>query len=172
MIVISHLFIRPIEKRDTQCCCFVRAGRRAGVCKIVSAQYLEPGYLDLNFKVTEVIQCDSMWKMVSAQYLRNYLMYPHQIWCTRAPWQDKDQVRTRWPWPHFRGHRGHLRRRHMKDGFRWISEEIFDVSSSNLVHRSTSARQRPSSTRWPWHHFQGHRGHLSLWHARWFLLNI
>ena len=24
-------------------------------------------------------------KMVSAQYLKNYLMYPHQIWYTKAP---------------------------------------------------------------------------------------
>ena len=31
--------------------------------------------LDLILKVTEVIQCDGTWKMVSTQYLRN-------IWCT------------------------------------------------------------------------------------------
>ena len=47
----------------------------------------------------------------------------------------------------FRGHWGHLERQHMKDGFLSITEEIFDVSSPNLVHTSTRARQRPSSNR-------------------------
>ena len=37
-------------------------------------------------------------KMVSAKYMEKYFAYPHQIWYTEAPGQDKDQVRTGWPW--------------------------------------------------------------------------
>ena len=43
--------------------------------------------LDLIFKVTGHLRED-IWKIVSAQYLKRYLMYPHQIWCTEAPVQD------------------------------------------------------------------------------------
>ena len=83
-------------------------------------------------------------KMVPARYLKEYLTYPHRIWYTEAPGQVEDQVRTRWPWLNFQG--GYSRRRHMKEGFRSISQELFDVSSPNLVHRSTRARQRTSVT--------------------------
>ena len=65
-----------------------------------------------------------------------------------------------------------LRRQHMKDGFRSLSETIFDVSSPNLLHRSTRARQRHSLNWWPWPRFQGHRSHLRLRHEIWFLLCI
>ena len=71
-------------------------------------------------------------------------MYPHKIGYTEAPGQDKVQVRARWPWPYFQGHRGHFRQRHVKDGFHSISEEMFDIPSPNLVPRSTRARQKPS----------------------------
>ena len=58
-----------------------------------------------SFKVTT-------WNMVSAQYLNEYLIYPHLIWYTEALGQEEDRARTGWPWPHFQGHRGHLRRWH------------------------------------------------------------
>ena len=37
----------------------------------------EPGDLDLHFEVTEVIQGNSMWKMVSTHDLNKYVMYSH-----------------------------------------------------------------------------------------------
>ena len=33
-------------------------------------------------------------KMVSTEYLAKCFTYPHQIWYTEAPGQDKEQVRT------------------------------------------------------------------------------
>ena len=41
-------------------------------------------------------------KWFPAQYLKKYVMYPHQIWYTEAPGESKDQVRTEWPWPNFK----------------------------------------------------------------------
>ena len=54
----------------------------------------ELGDLVLIFKVTEVIQVDDIWRMVSAQYLKECLTFPHQLWDKEAPGHDKDQVRT------------------------------------------------------------------------------
>ena len=72
--------------------------------------------------------------------------------------------RTGWPWSHFQGRRGYLRRQYMKDGFCSISEEIVYVSSPNIVQRSTRASHNQVRTWWPWRHFQGHRYHLREWH--------
>ena len=58
---------------------------------------VEPGAIDLLFKVTEVIHGDEIWMMVSAEYLKKYLMCPHQIWYTEAPRQDDLQVGTGCP---------------------------------------------------------------------------
>ena len=100
--------------------------------------------------------------MVSTQYLKKYLMHPHQIWYTEAlehsecqvrtgwPWhhfkghKGKDQVRISWPWPYFQGQEGNVRWQHIQARFRTLSEEIFEISSPTLVHRSHRARQRPS----------------------------
>ena len=40
-------------------------------------------------------------KMISAQYLKKYLMKAHQMFYTEAPGQRKDHVQTVWPWPYF-----------------------------------------------------------------------
>ena len=53
----------------------------------------EVGDLDLIFKVSLPRYLKS-FKIVSAQYLKNYFMNSHQICCTEAPGQGKDQVRT------------------------------------------------------------------------------
>ena len=50
----------------------------------------ELGDLDLIFKVTEVIEVDNIWRMVSAQYLKKYFMFPHQYWDKEAPMHDKE----------------------------------------------------------------------------------
>ena len=54
----------------------------------------------------------------------------------------------------------------MKDGFRSISEELFVVSPSNLVHRSTSARQRQSSNRVTLTSFSRSHRSLRRWHIK------
>ena len=80
------------------------------------------------------------FEMVSTQYLK-YLICLHEILYTEAPGQGEGQDEL-----------GELDLifkviKAIQNGFRSISEEIFDVSSPNLVHRSTNARQRPSSKR-------------------------
>ena len=54
----------------------------------------EPGDLDLNFEVTKVIQGDNHVKDGFTQYLKKYLIYPHQIRYTEVPGQDEDEIRT------------------------------------------------------------------------------
>ena len=114
-----------------------------------------------------------IWKMVSAQYLKKYLLkYPHRIWYTGEPGQDKDQVQTRWPWPYSQGHKGHLKWQHMKDGFCSITQEIFEVSSPNVVHRSTRARQEPGSNQVTLTSFsRSQRSFKVTAYDRWFLLH-
>ena len=75
----------------------------------------------------------------SAQYLRKYLTYLHESLYAEAPVQGKYQDEP-----------GELDlifkvTKAIKNGFCSVSEEIIDVSSPNLVHRSTRARRRPSS---------------------------
>ena len=60
-----------------------------------------------------------------------------------------------------------------QDSFCSISQEIFDVSSPNLVHRSTRARQRPSSNWVTLTSFsRSQRSFKSTTYERWFPLNI
>ena len=73
--------------------------------------------------------------------------------------------------------RSHSRLRHMKDcvqdGFRSISEEIFDISSPNMIHRSTNARQRPSLNWETLTSFsRSQRSFKTMAHEIWFSLNI
>ena len=73
--------------------------------------------------------------MVSAQYMRKYLTYLYEIFYTEAPRQNEDQDEL---YLIFKVSKA------IRNGFRSISEELFVVSSPNLVHRSTRARRRPS----------------------------
>ena len=51
--------------------------------------------LYLIFEVTEVILNEDICKMVSTQYLKKYLTYPHQIWYTEARGQAKTKFELR-----------------------------------------------------------------------------
>ena len=51
----------------------------------------EPCVLDLIFEVTEVIYGDVILKIVSAEHMKKYLMYPHQIWYTEASEHGGDE---------------------------------------------------------------------------------
>ena len=60
-----------------------------------------------------------------------------EFWYTEAPVQGKRPRQSFVTLSCFRGHRGHLRQRHVKDGLCLIYAEIL------LVHRGNRARQRP-----------------------------
>ena len=89
----------------------------------------------------------------------------HQSWYTGAPVQDKDQVGTWWPWPYFQSRRS-FKASAYKRWFPLVSDEIFDVSSPNLVNRSTRARWRPSSNWVTLTFFHRHRGYLGQRHLK------
>ena len=67
--------------------------------------------------------------------------------CTRSTRAWRRPSSNRVTLTFFRGHRGHVRQRDMKDGFCSIPDELLDVPSPNLVHRGTRARLSPSSNR-------------------------
>ena len=146
-------------------------------------------------KVTTVIEDGCGCKMISAQYLKKNLTYPHPIWYPKASqrtclnqvtlplisrswrpfkivpgrylkkkshlkshhiWYTEvpGKVNTKFEWVSltlFSRSRGHL-----KWFFCLMSEEIFEVVSLYLVHRSTRARLQVS-TLWPLPYFQGHK---------------
>ena len=85
----------------------------------------------------------------------------------------KTQVLTGWPWPYFPGHRGHLRRRDMKDDFRWISEEYLMYPRQIWYTEAPGQDKYQVQTGWPWPYFWGHRGHFKATACeKWFPLNI
>ena len=105
----------------------------------------ELGDLDLIFKVTEVIEGDDIWKMVCKMILLNLIFEITEV----------------------------IRDDDMKDGLRSVSEEIFDVSLRNMVHRSTNAKQRPSLNWVTVTSFsRSQRSFKSTTYKRWFALNI
>ena len=72
--------------------------------------------------------------MVFTQYLRKDLTHLYKILYTEAPGKGKDQDEPSELDLNFQVTKA------IQIGLHSISEEIFDVSSSNLIHRSTRAR--------------------------------
>ena len=77
-------------------------------------------------------------------------MYPHIIWYTGAPGQDEDQVWNGGIYPNFEITEVSrpnfevievIQVDGIKDGFRSVFQEIFDISSADLAHWSTTAKK-------------------------------
>ena len=71
----------------------------------------------------------------------------------------QNQIWTGWPWPHSPGHRGPLRRRHMKDGSCSLSEGIYEILYTEAPGQG-EFKDRSGQT---WPYFQGHKGYLKLY---------
>ena len=113
----------------------------------------EPGDLDLVFEVTDVIlrwRHDVFWRTVWC-ILTKFGAQKHQS--SRRPSSNRVNMTS------FLRSQKSFKVIWYERWFCWISEEIFYVSSPNLVPTSTVQDEDQVWTGWPWPHFRGHRGH-------------